>query len=55
MKHSRFSFIFTALIIFVATTLNLTQAERITCPRLECADPDLDGPIDYDLCMEVKI
>ena len=30
------------------------KAEKIACPILQCSDPLLDGPIDYDLCWKVE-
>ena len=38
-----------ALGFILATSL----ADEISCPILQCDDPALDGPIDYDLCWHV--
>ena len=37
-----------------AALMWLGQAAKISCPILQCDDPSLDGPIDYDLCWEVE-
>jgi len=42
---------FIALIVMTFTT-NVKAAE-ISCPKMFCEDPLLDGKIDYDLCWSV--
>jgi len=42
---------FTFILLLVGS---LVEAEKIACPVLQCSDPLLDGPIDYDLCWKVE-
>ena len=41
-------------VIVLGFLLATATAEKISCPILQCDDPTLGGPIDYDLCWRVE-
>ena len=43
-----------SFILFAATylLLQVTLADKITCPRFICRNPDLEGPIRQDMCYQ---
>lgn len=42
-----------ALLLF-ASLVTLGLADMISCPVLQCTEPDLGGAVDYDLCWKVE-
>ena len=43
--------VFTGLTL--AATSLVTKAAQISCPILQCTEPQLGGAIDYDLCLKI--
>jgi len=42
------------LFVALQVMLSLSRAAKISCPILQCDDPLLNGPIEYDLCWKVE-